>query len=42
MGDFLEFFVWSSMDDSKDNFKNNYFNFKPNYFIFFLVTTFSC
>jgi hypothetical protein len=27
MGDFLESFVWSSMD----NFKNNYLIFKPNF-----------
>jgi hypothetical protein len=30
MGDFLETFVWSSMDHSKDSLKNNYliFNFQ--------------
>jgi hypothetical protein len=39
--DFLKFFVWSSMDHSKDNFKNNYFIIKPNYFISFLIITFS-
>jgi hypothetical protein len=25
--------VWSSFNHSKDNFKNNYLIFKPNYFI---------
>ncbi len=40
MGDFLESFIWLSMDDSKDNFKNNYLIFNPNYFISFLITTF--
>jgi hypothetical protein len=34
MGDFLESFVWSSMDHSKDNFKNNHLIFKFKYFIF--------
>jgi hypothetical protein len=34
MGDFLESFIWSSMDHPKDNFKNNYLIFKDNYFIF--------
>jgi hypothetical protein len=33
MGNFLESFIWSSMDHSKDNFINNYLIFKPNYFI---------
>jgi hypothetical protein len=40
MGDFLEFFVWSSMDHSKEKFKNNYLIFKPKYFIYFLITIF--
>jgi hypothetical protein len=40
MGDFLESFVWLSMDHSKDNFKNNYLIF-PNYFISFLIIIFS-
>ncbi len=40
MGDFLESFVWSSMDHSKDNFKNNYLIFKPNYFISFFINFF--
>jgi hypothetical protein len=38
--DFWEFFVWSSMDHSKDNFKDNYFIFKSNYFISFLILLF--
>jgi hypothetical protein len=25
------------MDHSKDNLKNNYFIFKPDYFIYFLI-----
>ncbi len=25
VGDFLESFIWLSMDHSKDNFRNNYF-----------------
>ncbi len=33
MGDFLESFIWLSMDHSKDNFKNIYLIFKSNYFI---------
>jgi hypothetical protein len=37
MGDFLESFVWSSMEHFKNNLKNNYFIFKQ--FIFFLITT---
>jgi hypothetical protein len=40
MGDFLESFVWSSMDHSKDNFKNNYLIFNPNYFNFKKVNPF--
>jgi len=40
MGDFLESFIWSSMDHSKDNLKNNYLIFKPNYFIFKKKTIF--
>jgi len=28
------------MDHSKDNSKNNYLIYNPNYFIFFLITTF--
>jgi len=36
-GIFLKSFVRSSMDHSKDNFKNNYLIFKPNYFISFLI-----
>jgi hypothetical protein len=35
MGDLLESFIWLSMDHSKDNFKNNYLIFKPNYLILF-------
>jgi len=27
-GDILESFVWSSLDHSKDNFKNNYLDFQ--------------
>jgi len=34
MGAFLESFVWSSTDHSKDNLKNNYLVLKSNYFIF--------
>jgi hypothetical protein len=35
MGSFLECFVWSSMDHSKNNFRNNYLIiFKPNYISF--------
>jgi hypothetical protein len=35
MGDFLECFVWSSMDHSKNNFRNNYLIiWKPNYITF--------
>jgi len=37
MGDFLESLIWSSMDHSKDNFRNNYLIFKLNYFISFLI-----
>ncbi len=37
--DFLEPFIQLSMDHSKDNFRSNYFIFKPNYFIYFLITT---
>jgi hypothetical protein len=37
---FLESFIWSSMNYSKDNFKNSSLIFKPNYFISFLITTF--
>jgi hypothetical protein len=39
MGDFLESFVWSSMDHSKNYFRKNYFIFKPYLFIYFLITT---
>jgi hypothetical protein len=39
MGDFLESFIWSSMDHSKDHFRNYYLIFKLNYFISFLITT---
>jgi hypothetical protein len=39
-GDFLESFVWLSMDHSKDNFRNNYIIFKSYYFIFFLKNYF--
>jgi hypothetical protein len=37
-----QFFIglWLSMDHSKDNFKNNYVIFKPNYFLFFLIINF--
>jgi hypothetical protein len=28
------------MDQSKDNSKNNYLIYNPNYFIFFLITSF--
>jgi len=35
VGDFLESFIWSFMDNSKNNLKNNYLIFKPKYFIFF-------
>jgi hypothetical protein len=43
MGDFLESFVWSSMDHTEDNLKNNYLIFKPTNFlkkkkIIFLLT----
>jgi hypothetical protein len=38
--DFWKFFVWSSINHFKDNFKKNYFIFKPNYFISFLILTF--
>jgi hypothetical protein len=37
--DFLESFVWSPMDHSKYNFRNNYLIFKLNYFVFFLIIT---
>jgi hypothetical protein len=41
MGDFLECFVWSSMDHSKDNLKNNcLLIFKPNYISFLITTSF--
>jgi hypothetical protein len=48
MSDFLESIVifgillygWLSMNNFKDNFKNNYLFFKPNYFFSFLMTTF--
>jgi len=33
MGDFLKSFIWSSMDHSKEFFKDNYLIFKPNYFL---------
>jgi hypothetical protein len=39
MGIFLEFFVWSSMDHFKDNFRNKYLIFKLNYFFFLLILT---
>ncbi len=35
LGDFLEFSYACPWIISKDNFKNNYLIFKPNYFIFF-------
>ncbi len=38
--DFLESFIWSFIDHSKDNFRNNYLIFKPNYFIFFLLNNY--
>jgi hypothetical protein len=42
MGDFLKSFIWSSMDHSKDNFRNNLLDLKPNYFNSFLtITSFS-
>jgi hypothetical protein len=31
--------IWSSLDNYKDNSKNNYFISKSNYFIVFLVIT---
>jgi hypothetical protein len=34
-GDVLEFFAQLSMENSKENFLNNYFIFKSNYFIYF-------
>ncbi len=37
--DFFESFIWSSMDHSKNNFRNNYLIFKSTYFISFLITT---
>jgi len=37
MREFLESFVWLSIDHPEDNFQNNYVIFKPNYFIFFLI-----
>jgi hypothetical protein len=40
MGGFFEFFVCLSMDHLKDNFRNNYFIFKPNYLISLLITIF--
>jgi hypothetical protein len=39
MGDFFKSFIWSSMDHSKDNFRNNFLDFKPNYFNSFLIIT---
>ncbi len=39
MGIFLEFFVWSPMDHSKDNFINNYLIFKLKFFFYFLIMT---
>jgi hypothetical protein len=39
--DFSKSFIWLSMDYSKDNFKNNYLILKLNYFISFLIITFS-
>jgi hypothetical protein len=36
---FLKSFVWSSMNHSKENLKNNYLIFKPNYFIFLIIIT---
>jgi hypothetical protein len=38
MGIFLEFFVSSPMDHSKDNFRYNYLIFKLNYFIYLRMT----
>jgi hypothetical protein len=40
MGDFLKSFVWSSMDHSKNNVRNNYIIFNPNYFISSSTTTY--
>ncbi len=31
----MDSFIWSSMDHSKDDYKNNYLIFKLNYFFFF-------
>jgi len=39
MGDFFEFFVCLSMDELKNDLKNNYLIFKPKYFISLLITT---
>jgi len=41
MGDFLESFIWSSMDHSKDCLKNNYFIFNFQALLHFFLITFS-
>ncbi len=33
-GDFLDSFIWLSMDHSKNNLKKNYLIFKSSYFNF--------
>jgi hypothetical protein len=38
--DFFGILCMVILDHFKDNFKNNYLIFKPNYFIYFLITAF--
>jgi hypothetical protein len=53
MGDFLEYIIWLSLDNSKtipiiwlsldiskNNLKDNYFIFKPNYLLLLLLLLF--